>query len=78
MNMIGGLFGILMALTIWAGMIALFFYIAYRVIRTAVKHGIMDAYDEIHKYAYSARTAHPFQRNGAPFRFKLSKAQQVD
>lgn len=29
-------------------------------------------------YAYSARTAHPFQRNGAPFRFKLSKAQQVD
>lgn len=30
------------------------------------------------KYAYSARTAHPFQRNGAPFRFKLSKAQQVD
>ena len=27
---------------------------------------------------YSARTAHPFQRNGAPFRFKLSKAQQVD
>lgn len=30
------------------------------------------------QYAYSARTAHPFQRNGAPFRFKLSKAQQVD
>ena len=28
--------------------------------------------------AYSARTAHPFQRNGAPFRFKLSKARQVD
>ena len=27
--------------------------------------------------AYSARTAHPFQRNGALFRFKLSKAQQV-
>ena len=27
--------------------------------------------------AYSARTAHPFQRNGAPFRFRLSKAQQV-
>ena len=22
--------------------------------------------------AYSARTAHPFRRNGAPFRFKLS------
>ena len=30
-----------------------------------------------HPYAYSARTAHPFQRNGAPFRFRLSKAQQV-
>ena len=34
--------------------------------------------DVYHKAAYSARTAHPFQRNGAPFRFKLSKAQQVD
>ena len=33
---------------------------------------------EINRGAYSARTAHPFQRNGAPFRFKLSKAQQVD
>lgn len=33
---------------------------------------------EISLVAYSARTAHPFQRNGAPFRFKLSKAQQVD
>ena len=32
----------------------------------------------IERDAYSARTAHPFQRNGAPFRFKLSKAQQVD
>ena len=32
----------------------------------------------LNKLAYSARTAHPFQRNGAPFRFKLSKAQQVD
>ena len=39
-------------------------------------------YDYLHKLlydyhviAYSARTAHPFQRNGAPFRFKLSKAQ---
>ena len=28
--------------------------------------------------AYSARTAHPFRRNGAPFRFNLSKAQQVN
>ena len=35
---------------------------------------------EINQYndAYSVRTAHPFRRNGAPFRFKLSKAQQVD
>ena len=31
--------------------------------------------DEEGNTAYSARTAHPFQRNGAPFRFKLSKAQ---
>ena len=38
-------------------------------------------FNELRRYlknAYSARTAHPFQRNGAPFRFKLSKAQQVD
>lgn len=49
MNMFGALFGILMGLTVWAGMIALFFYIAYRVIRTAVKHGVMDAYEEIRK-----------------------------
>ena len=32
---------------------------------------------DISEIAYSARTAHPFQRNGAPFRFRLSKAQQV-
>lgn len=37
---------------------------------------LRSLYDEYG--AYSARTAHPFQRNGAPFRFKLSKAQQVD
>ena len=42
--------------------------------------GLLQEYDiqsadDIH--AYSARTAHPFQRNGALFRFKLSKAQQV-
>lgn len=49
MNMFGALFGILMVLTVWAGMIALFFYIAYRVIRAAVKHGVMDAYEEIRK-----------------------------
>ena len=35
-------------------------------------------FNGFHWCAYSARTAHPFQRNGAPFRFKLSKAQQVD
>ena len=35
---------------------------------------ISDGYEA----AYSVRTAHPFRRNGAPFRFKLSKAQQVD
>ena len=28
--------------------------------------------------AYSAKTAHPFQRNGALFRLKLSGAQLVD
>ena len=49
-------------------------------------HQFVDGFqDEIHFQrwtehvrAYSARTAHPFQRNGAPFRFKLSKAQLVD
>lgn len=33
--------------------------------------------EKLWEIAYSARTAHPFQRNGALFRFKLSKAQQV-
>ena len=51
------------------------------------KHGTIlpiteEDYERIKNHdwsdAYSARTAHPFQRNGAPFRFKLSKAQQVD
>ena len=36
------------------------------------------AYIQEELAAYSVRTAHPFRRNGAPFRFKLSKAQQVD
>ena len=49
---------------------------------TADKMGLNDAIVEKDFWvcftAYSARTAHPFQRNGAPFRFKLSKAQQVD
>ena len=39
---------------------------------------IIDYVDFLDENAYSARTAHPFQRNGAPFRFKLSKTQQVD
>ena len=38
----------------------------------------IDLFTNGHMAAYSARTAHPFQRNGAPFRFKLSKARQVD
>ena len=29
-------------------------------------------------HAYSAESAHPFRRNGAPFRFKLSSAQIVN
>ena len=28
--------------------------------------------------AYSAKSAHPFRRNGAPFRLKLSNAQLVN
>ncbi|MFQ8865783.1 MAG: hypothetical protein ACLR7S_10645 [Dorea longicatena] len=53
-----------------------------KVVRHIVKdyqQGLKRRKDkEIPFCAYSARTAHPFQRNGAPFRFKLSKAQQVD
>lgn len=46
---------------------------------TSVFYGIRNGFDFWYILsAYSARTAHPFQRNGAPFRFKLSKAQQVD
>ena len=44
---------------------------------TTKKHKLKKKYKKKLKNAYSARTAHPFQRNGAPFRFKLSKAQQV-
>ena len=36
-----------------------------------------DIINNVAQRAYSARTAHPFQRNGAPFRFRLSKAQQA-
>ena len=45
------------------------------IIRMLEKCRIDKPYDNI---ANSARTAHPFQRNGAPFRFKLRKAQQVN
>ena len=41
-----------------------------------MEYSIYDAMEA--GFANSARTAHPFQRNGAPFRFKLSKAQQVN
>lgn len=34
------------------------------------------SYDD--EFAYSAESAHPFRRNGAPFRFKLSSAQIVN
>ena len=36
-----------------------------------------DSYND-GDYAYSGITAHPFQKNGAPFRLKLSKAQLVN
>lgn len=32
----------------------------------------------IQHFAYSAKSAHPFRRNGAPFRLKLSNAQLVN
>ena len=51
------------------------------VVLTDIKMPYMDGLElarKLNQDAYSARTAHPFQRNGAPFRFKLSKAQQVD
>ena len=47
---------------------------------TEYERKVLSAYAEdygVATIAYSARTAHPFQRNGAPFRFRLSKAQQV-
>ena len=48
------------------------------VIEGKITSDMIDYEDYPCEIAYSARTAHPFQRNGAPFRFKLSKAQQVD
>lgn len=35
-----------------------------------------DAFE--YQCAYSAKSAHPFRRNGAPFRLKLSNAQLVN
>ena len=36
-------------------------------------------YREIGKtFAYSAKSAHPFRKNGAPFRLKLSTTQLVN
>lgn len=32
----------------------------------------------VENIAYSAKSAHPFRRNGAPFRLKLSNAQLVN
>ena len=53
-----------------------------RILELKNNYGIIDtdAYKVEHEWipANSARTAHPFQRNGAPFRFKLRKAQQVN
>ena len=34
--------------------------------------------DGLAAIAYSAKSAHPFRKNGAPFRLKLSSAQLVD
>lgn len=38
----------------------------------------IDEYLNLSKFAYSAKSAHPFRRNGAPFRLKLSNAQLVN
>ena len=46
---------------------------------TAASHvDVMKKAYELGKNAYSAKSAHPFQRNGAPFRLKLSNAQLVN
>ena len=39
---------------------------------------LLDWLEYIEDDAYSAESAHPFRRNGAPFRFKLSSAQIVN
>ena len=62
----------------WAGMIATRKCYAY--LKKNKRYVLLNEEDDMFDSlsAYSARTAHPFRRNGAPFRFKLSKAQLVD
>ena len=48
------------------------------VLRVILRIALLPVQAVLTLLAYSARTAHPFRRNGAPFRFKLSKAQLVD
>ena len=55
--------------------------LSYGIEEQGIEKGRLDLIKNMfskHMPAYSVRTAHPFRRNGAPFRFKLSKAQQVD
>ena len=39
---------------------------------------VVQNIETVEPFAYSAESAHPFRRNGAPFRFKLSSAQIVN
>ena len=48
MAFIGGIIGITLALAVYAGIVSLFFYILYRVIKAGVKNGILEA-DEAKK-----------------------------
>lgn len=45
MAFIGGILAITLALAVYAGIAAIFFYILYRVIKAAVKNGILEADD---------------------------------
>ena len=42
-----GILGIAMALAVYAGIAAVFFYILYRVVKPAVKKGIIEAHEEM-------------------------------
>ena len=42
-----GILGIAMALAVYAGIAAVFFYILYRVVKAAVKNGIIEAHEEM-------------------------------